>query len=62
MLKRSQPLEQLELFQPPRIRPAWRTLPTDVRQTVTRLLARILHDHHARPLRKQKSRGGPTND
>lgn len=38
---------QLSLFHPPQPRPAWRTLPKEVRQSATRLLARLLRQHQA---------------
>ncbi len=37
---------QLELFHPRLERPAWRTLPKDVRQKIVKLLAQLLRDHH----------------
>jgi hypothetical protein len=61
MSKRAQRFLQLELFQPPRVRPHWRDLPADLRQTVTQILAKILLEHHARKAR-QKGEGGPTHD
>lgn len=36
---------QLELFHPRPERPAWRTMPKDVRQKTVRLLAQLLRDH-----------------
>lgn len=38
-------LEQPQLFDPPRVLPAWTTLPTVVRQSLVRLLAEMLRDH-----------------
>ena len=39
---------QLALFPPP-LRPAWQTLPTEVRQLATTLLATLLRQHHMGP-------------
>jgi hypothetical protein len=36
---------QLDLFQPRPTRPAWRTLPAEVKQRVQRLLVRLLQEH-----------------
>ena len=46
--KKTRRLEQLHLFHPPRRLPAWEDLPAVSRQTVTRLLAHILQEHHKR--------------
>jgi hypothetical protein len=34
--------EQTNLFHPKRVRPAWRTLPMETREQVTKLVARLL--------------------
>ena len=36
---------QLQFFQPRRILPSWSSLPIDVRQTATRLIAQMLREH-----------------
>lgn len=41
---------QLPLFEPPRQRPSWETMPPEVRQEIERLLSRMLRDHAARSL------------
>ena len=40
--------EQLNMFHPPRVRPAWLTLPMEVRQKTMRLLADMLRDYQAK--------------
>ena len=41
---REKPQEQLTLFNPPRIRPTWHKLPSEVRREVIRLLASMLRN------------------
>lgn len=41
-------LQQLGLFHPPRKIPDWRTLPAEVRQKATMLLAQMLRQHHSK--------------
>jgi hypothetical protein len=42
------PPDQVSLFQPPDRRPQWSTLPTEVKDAVTGLLARLLREHGSR--------------
>jgi len=47
--------EQLFLYQPPRILPVWENLPPQIRQTVTKLLVKMLRDHQMhRTLTREK--------
>ena len=39
---------QLGLFHPPQKNPEWRTLPVEVRQKVTMLVAQMLRQHHSK--------------
>lgn len=39
-------LTQLELFRPPPARPAWRSLPPEVRSRAQELLVQLLREHH----------------
>lgn len=48
---------QLDLFQPPSPRPAWRTLPSAVTQRVQRLLARLLQEHRAEHIEQHDGKG-----
>ncbi len=41
---------QLGLFHPPRRIPEWRTLPPEVKQRATMLLAQMLRHHHSKHL------------
>jgi hypothetical protein len=43
--RRSASQDQLELFQPKRARPVWRTLPEKVRSGVRELLGQMLTEH-----------------
>jgi hypothetical protein len=53
---RRRPIHQLGLFHPPRKNPKWQTLPAEVRQTVTKLLAQMLRQHHAERLASDNAR------
>jgi hypothetical protein len=44
--RRERCLVQLDLFRPRPERPAWRTLPKEIRQKTMKLLAQLLRDHH----------------
>jgi hypothetical protein len=55
--KRFRRPEQIYLFRPQRILPSWKELPVDIHQTVTRLLVKMLHDHHRRQNLPQKKGG-----
>lgn len=43
--RRDRCVVQLELFHPRPERPAWRTLPKEIRQKTVKLLAQLLRDH-----------------
>lgn len=49
---------QLTLFQPTRNEPNWEAVPTELRQQVVHLLARMLREHLARPVRGAVQGGG----
>ncbi|MCK4305779.1 MAG: hypothetical protein KAY24_16195 [Candidatus Eisenbacteria sp.] len=42
--------DQLGLFRPPPRTPAWRTLPREIKQRTTTLLAQMLREHRAERL------------
>lgn len=48
--RRRRSIHQLGLFHPPRKNPKWESLPAEARQTVTKLLAQMLRQHHAKRL------------
>jgi hypothetical protein len=48
--RRRRCIHQLGLFHPPRKNPKWESLPAEARQTVTKLLAQMLRQHHAERL------------
>ena len=52
-------LNQLHLFRPRPKVPTWKTLPVDVRQKVTSLVARMLREHRAGLLGIRSKREGP---
>ena len=49
--------EQGNLFRPKQVKPAWKTLPAEVQQEVTKLLAQMLKAHPMRrvPVRNDES-------
>ena len=48
------PPEQLHLFQPPRVVPAWNQLPPNMRKEITKHISRMLCEHEERN-RKEKT-------
>ncbi len=48
------PPEQLQLFQPARVVPAWNQLPPNVRKEITKHLSRMFREHEERN-RKEKT-------
>jgi hypothetical protein len=45
--RRSPWTEQFALFDPPKFRPSWQTLPATIREEVIGLLAKLYHSHLA---------------
>ena len=53
-------VDQLKLFHPPQKTPRWQTLPSDVRQSTTKLLALMLRQHAGGRAAPNSAKG--TND
>jgi hypothetical protein len=45
--------QQGNLFHPQRERPAWKTLPAEARNELTRLVARMLNEHQRRDVEQE---------
>ena len=61
-VQRIQPIEQLRLFDMPRILPRWEDLPLQTRQEAVQLLEKILVDYGHKTVENRTTKKGPSNE